>query len=303
MNIVIIGAGAMGGLFAARLALHGAKVSLIDASQPTIDAISANGLCLRLDHGERRVSVPISRAEQASGAADLLIVFTKGVHTAAAIDSVRHLVGPATWALTLQNGLGNAECIAEVIDPQRLLIGMTTLPADLEGPGVVHAIESGEIRLWGYRGQESVRLREVAQLLNDAGLTSILEPAVESAIWEKVAFNAALNALCTVSGQAVGTVGASADGRWLAEQVVEETARVANALGIAFCAEHVRAAMAAVYVEQAGHKPSMLQDRLAGRPTEIESINGAILRFAQQTGVATPTVETLYRLVRLCCAA
>ncbi|TBU90270.1 ketopantoate reductase family protein [Phytopseudomonas dryadis] len=300
MNIAIIGAGAMGCLFAARLALGGAQVSLVEVDEASIAAIARHGL--RLHVGERQhpvIRLPIARAEHTQGPFDLLMVFTKGLHTRSAIASVRHLLGPDTWVLTLQNGLGNAECIAETVAAERVLIGMTDVPADLSAPGVVHAIDSGKVRLWRYRGDSDAAPRAVSQLLRRAGFDSAADPAVQSAIWEKVAFNAALNALCTLLGQPVGVIGASADGRWLAERVVEESQRIAAAEGITFDSARVLARMQRVYGEQAGHRPSMLQDRQAGRPSEIESINGALLRHARRHHLAAPVLETLYRLVRL----
>lgn len=299
MNIAIIGAGAMGCLFAARLVLGGARVSLVEVDAASITAITEHGLHLHLAEHQHQVRLPIARAEHTQGPFDLLMVFTKGMHTRAALASVRHLIGPHSWLLTLQNGLGNAECIAETVAAQRVLIGMTDVPADLVAPGVVHASDSGKIRLWRYRGDACTELQAVSRLLSDAGFDCAADPAVQSAIWEKVAFNAALNTLCVLIGQPVGIIGANADGRWLAEQVIDESQRIAMAEGIAFDSERVRARMHQVYVEQAEHRPSMLQDRQAGRPSEIESINGALLQHARHHQLSTPVLETLYRLVRL----
>lgn len=299
MNIAIIGAGAMGCLFAARLRLGGARVSLVEVDMASITAIAEHGLHLHLGERQYQVRLPIAQAKDTEGPFDLLMVFTKGMHTRAAIASVRHLVGPHSWLLTLQNGLGNAECIVETVAAQRVLIGMTDVPADLTAPGVVHASDSGKIRLWRYRGGSCTELQAISRLLSDAGFDCAADAAVQSSIWEKVAFNAALNALCALIGQPVGVIGASADGRWLAEQVIDESQRIAEAEGIAFDSERVRARMRLVYIEQAEHRPSMLQDRQAGRPSEIESINGALLQHARHHQLSTPVLETLYRLVRL----
>ncbi|MFP6847763.1 MAG: 2-dehydropantoate 2-reductase [Pseudomonas sp.] len=299
MNIAIIGAGAMGCLFAARLVLGGARVSLVEVDTTNIMAITEHGLHLHLGERQHQVRLPIALAKDTQGPFDLLMVFTKGMHTRAAIASVRHLIGPHSWLLTLQNGLGNAECIIETVSAERVLIGMTDVPADLAAPGVVHASDSGKIRLWRYQGDSCVQLQAISKLLNDAGFDCAADAAVQTAIWEKVAFNAALNALCVLIGKPVGVIGASEDGRWLAEQVIDESQRIAMATGIAFDSERVRARMRLVYAEQAEHRPSMLQDRQAGRPSEIESINGALLQHARYHQLSTPVLETLYRLVRL----
>jgi len=299
MNIAIIGAGAMGCLFAARLALSGSRVSLVEVDRTAIDTIGQQGLRLYLGDHAHQVNVPIALAADTQGPFDLLMVFTKGFHTQAAITSVQHLIGPDTWVLTLQNGLGNADCIAETVAAERILIGMTDVPADLVAAGVVHAVEAGKVRLWGYNGGTTAALTAVSQRLVDAGFDCATDPDVVTTIWEKVVFNAALNALCTLIGQPVGIIGASPDGRWLAERVVDECQAIAAAQGIAFNSQRVLARMQQVYVEQAAHHPSMLQDRQAGRRSEIESINGALLGHARHHGLSAPVLETLYRLVRM----
>lgn len=299
MNIAIVGAGAMGCLFAARLTQAGAQVSLVEVNDASITLIREQGLHLHLGAQQHQVRLPIARAEDTQGPFELLVMFTKGLHTRAAMASVQHLIGTDTRVLTLQNGLGNAECIAEYIGAERILIGMTDVPADLLAPGVVHAIEAGKIRLWHYQGGDQQAAIQVSDQLQQAGFDSAADPDVWTAIWEKVAFNAALNALCVLLGKPVGAVGASADGRWLAGQVVDESQRIATAAGIPFDSARVRARMQQVYAEQASHHPSMLQDRQAGRPSEIESINGALLHYARRHAVPAPVLETLYRLVRL----
>ena len=170
MKIAIVGAGAMGGLFGARLALAGQDVSFVEASDHAIEIISRQGLRLETPDVQASVQVPIGRATQFSGHVDLLVIFTKGFHTAAAIDSVRHLVGPDSWALSVQNGLGNAELIAEVVPAERVIVGMTNFPADLVAPGVVHSHGEGYVNLWSYSGEDSPVVREVAAVFSQAGL-------------------------------------------------------------------------------------------------------------------------------------
>ena len=137
MRIGVVGAGAMGCLFGGLLAEAGQDVFLVDVSERQIAAINEGGLLLATDGGERRVRLPAGRADAFQGACDLLVVFTKGMHTRAAVAGARHLVGPDTWALTVQNGLGNADAIAETVPPARIIAGMTSWPADLVAPGHV----------------------------------------------------------------------------------------------------------------------------------------------------------------------
>ncbi len=299
MRIAVIGAGAMGGLFGARLALGGQEVSLIDASEPTIQAIKRQGLILKSHGGSNTVMLPVGRADDFQNPFDLLIIFTKGFHTSAAIESVKHLVGPNTWAMSVQNGLGNAERIAAVVPNERIIVGMTNFPADLIEPGVVSSHGEGHINIWTASGEDDANVHHIAEAFTEAGLECIANPDVQVAIWEKVAFNAALNSLCAVSGLTVGGVGKSEQGRSLASQIIKETVAVANASGIAAQQSNVATAIQHAFDNHVSHKPSMLQDVEARRRTEIDFINGAVADRGRNAGVDTPVLRTLGDLVKL----
>lgn len=299
MNIAIIGAGAMGCLFAARLLGQGAALTLIDIDPATLATLNCQGIAVQGPHGRASSQHPVTalRADQAHGHFDLVVLFTKAFHTAPALASVRHLLGNDTYVLTLQNGLGHVGAISACVAAARIMVGVTDIPADLVGIGQVHTPGAGSIRLWSHDGLHRPMLDRVCRLFNDAGLPCTSDPQVQAAIWHKAAFNAALNALCTLLREPVGHIGHGEHGRWLVAAVVDESAAVAASLGVAFDRETVLAMVEKVYVQQAEHKPSMLQDRLAGRGTEIDNINGAIVRAARRQGIATPVVESLYRLV------
>ncbi len=141
-NVVIVGAGAMGCLFAARLAEAGSVVTLVDVDRHRLTQLNEHGITLHDDDGQRDVPVRALLAEEVAGPVDLVMLFTKGMHNAAAIRSVAHLAGDRTYALTLQNGIGNADPIAEVFSSERILLGVTDFPADLEtATRVVHLRE------------------------------------------------------------------------------------------------------------------------------------------------------------------
>jgi 2-dehydropantoate 2-reductase len=298
LTIAVLGAGAMGCYFGGRLALHGASVVLVDIDKVRLDTIARDGLRIADDDGDRRVALRTSFAAALREPVELVIVFTKGMHTEAAIQSVRHLIGEATWALTLQNGLGNPETIATVVPPGRIAIGVTDLPADLEAPAYVRSHGSGAIRLWSMDGNPSERLSAIAALLDDAGLRCSAGPGIATDIWEKAAFNAALNALAAITRRPVGGLD-NTPGRAIATAIVDEAVAAAAARGIPVERTRILAKIAFALAQHRGHQPSMLQDVLAGRPTEIDSINGAIVRAAEQAGLSAPVNRTLLQLVRL----
>jgi 2-dehydropantoate 2-reductase len=308
MRIAILGAGAMGSLFGALLAEHGEAVTLIDVNDAHLDAIRRDGLRIDDDRGERRVrALQAVRPEAANAAAsavpdtpfDLLIVFTKSLHTRAALDGVRALLTPRTCVLTLQNGLGNVETLNAFVPLESILVGVTTWPADFAGPGHVRSHGAGTIRMMTADGAARPFAAAVADVLSRAGLACSLDADVWAAIWEKVAFNAALNTVCAATGCTVDQLAGVPDGPRLALAIAAETAAVARAKGIAVDGERIARNVEHAIHAHHGHRPSMLQDVLAGRRTEIDAINGQVVAAARETGVAVPHADTLLALIRL----
>jgi 2-dehydropantoate 2-reductase len=297
-KVVIVGAGAMGCLLAARLALGGQEVTVVDVDAQRLDLIAREGIHLHDDDGDHVAHVGASLAGDVAGPVDLVILMTKGMHSAAAIRSVAHLSDGRCLVLTLQNGLGNVEAIAYVFEKSCILWGVTDFPADLEGPNAVASHGQGHVWLGGNNTAAHAHAGMVVGWLNDGALNAAADADVQSAVWEKVAFNAALNSLSTITGLPVGGLD-TPEGRRIASAVLDETIATAAALGIAMDRERLVAKTDFALANHRTHKPSMLQDRLAGRPTEIESINGAIERFAAQAGVDVPTTRLLADLVRM----
>lgn len=297
-HVVIVGAGAMGCLFAARLALGGAAVTLVDVDAERLARIAAAGLELADDAGEHRVRVEARLAGDVAGPVDLVMLFTKGMHSAAAAASVAHLADGRATALTLQNGIGNAEALAQVFPPDCVVHGVADLPSDLTGPNRVESHGRGSVRLGGFAPAADARSGAVAALFNRCGLTTETVPDVAVAVWEKAAFNAALNALATIAGQRVGGLD-NPPGRRIATAVADETIAVAAARGLMLDRSRLLGKIDFALAMHRSHLPSMLQDRLAGRRTEIDTINGAIVRAGAAAGVPTPVTATLADLVRM----
>lgn len=297
-RIVIVGAGAMGCFLAARLAGGGLDVTVVDVDKARLDVIAREGITLHDDHGAATANVRASLAAEVSGPVDLVLLMTKGMFSAAAIRSVAHLAQHNPLVLTLQNGLGNVEAIAEVFHADHVLWGVTDFPADLEGPAQVSSHGDGHIWLGGVNERAHAHAEAVAEALNKGALNTAIDPEVRVSVWEKVAFNAALNPLSTITGLPVGGLDCP-EGRRIATAVAQETIATATALGVPIDPARVLAKIDFALANHKAHKPSMLQDRLAGRRTEIESINGAIVSMAEQAGIATPTTRMLADLVRM----
>ena len=297
-RVAILGAGAMGSLFAARIAETGAQVVVIDVDPSRLAAIGQQGILLTDDRGTRTVSVTSSLAADVGGPVDLVILFTKGMHSASAIASVAHMHGGRPVALTLQNGIGNAELLADAFGEDRVVMGTALIPADLTGPAAVTTHGTASICVGPMATGARQPAEHVAALLAQAGFSVTRPDDIAAAVWEKIAFNAALNAiamLCEVTNSGMD----NPPGRRIAEAVAYETAAVAAARGITILPPGIMASIDTALREHHGHKASMLQDREAGRPTEIETINGAISREGARLGVPTPVCDTLSDLVRI----
>jgi len=301
-HVTIVGAGAMGCLFAARLAEQESPVTLVDVDEARLAAIARDGVLLTDDSGARPVRVAVATAAKATPPVDLLLLFTKGVHSAAAIRSVAHLAGAAPVALTLQNGIGNAELLAATFGADRVLLGTAHVPADLSGLASVATHGFGFVELGAFTPAGRDHAPLAADLLQRAGFGARVADDVNAAVWEKVAFNAALNAIAMICE--VPNAGMDNEpGRRIAFRVVDETVAVAAARDIQLDRARICSTIDAALCEHAYHEASMLQDRRHGRTTEIETINGAIGREGARLGVPTPVCDTLSDLVRIIEAA
>jgi 2-dehydropantoate 2-reductase len=298
LRIAVLGAGAMGGYFAGRIAESGGSVVLVDVDQDRLDAIARDALRIEDDTGDRRVTVATSQAAALSEPVDLVIVFTKGMHTQAAVESVRRIVAAHTWFLTLQNGLGNPEQIAALFPRNPIALGVTDVPADVAGPAHVRSHGAGSVHLWSLSGENSQPLQQIRSLLDTAGIACTADPDIRTAIWEKASFNGAMNALCALCRVPVGGLD-NPDGRALIEAIVAEAVATAMASGVPVDPARIRSRIDFALAHHRTHEPSMLQDMRAGRETEIETINGAIARAAEAHDIPAPMNAMLTRLVRL----
>ena len=299
MKVLILGAGAMGCLYGAAFHRAGCEVQFVDVNRPHIDAINANGLELETRAGTEHLPIPARLPDEVDAPVDLVVVFTKTFHTDAALGGIKAAIGPDTWLLSLQNGLGNDKRLAAHASPDRILIGSSSLPSDLVGPGKVRSHGEGGSKLYPAFGADPAFAEQVCELLTKGGLPAALEPDIHGAIWSKAIFNATMNPLCALTRRTPGFLGAHEESRALIHALVEEGVAVANASGVAIPAKPIHELTQVSVTDHANHEASMLQDVKAGRRTEVDAINGAIVEAARAVGIAAPLTETLWRLVKL----
>jgi 2-dehydropantoate 2-reductase len=297
-HVVVVGAGAMGCLFAARMVKAGATVTLVDVDRQRVEQIARDGIVLTDNDGTSTVPVGAALADRVTGPVDLILLFTKSQHSASAAASLAHLVAEHPLALTLQNGLGNAEALAAVFGADRVLMGTAHVPAEFAPPNQVASHGFAHVDFGGLSEAGQLYAAPIADLLGRAGFSPTVSDDAGAAIWTKLAFNAALNPIALLGRTTNGEMN-NDFGRRIAHASVAETVAVAAAAGVALDRQHIADTVDQALREHTGHKASMLQDFEAGRATEIEFISGAVAREGARLGVPTPVTSTLADLVRL----
>lgn len=297
IRYAILGAGAMGSVFGARLARGGLAVELLARNAAHIDTINHNGLVATLD-GERMV-LPVKACQVAdAAAADVVIAFTKSYQLEAALRALPPTLDDAR-VMVLLNGLGNGERAAAVVGPERVIEGITMMPGEFVGPGEVASSDPAETWFYRYDGQADELVNRIGRAFNDAGITCSVTPDVRTSIWQKTCFNAAMNALCGLTQGSPGLLQAHPDGRKLAHELADEALAVADAEGVPVNGDKVHDLIDYACAHHTWHRPSMLQDLANERRTEIDAINGYILAAAERHGIELPLNRLIVRLIRL----
>jgi 2-dehydropantoate 2-reductase len=301
MRFVIVGAGAMGSLFASHIAEVESDTWVCDVWKEHVAAIQASGLRVKQGAGEKSVRMHATTDPVQAGRADAVLLFVKYNQTREALAAARPLVGAGTVLMTLQNGLGNVELIRELFPANPLFYGFTTLTSELLGPGRIEASYAGQgdTFLWSADGVRHAKLDKVCALLNKAGIHTTVAPDIELMIWKKLIVNCCLNTLCAVTGLSVGQLSDRPESWPVLEGLADEIVGAAQRKGIALERAAAHSFLRSVAEEARNHFPSMLIDVRHRRITEIECLNGAVLRECARHGIAAPYNQTLYSLIRV----
>ncbi len=290
MKIAIMGAGAMGSLFGAHLAGAGHDVLLVDVDPVVVAAVEADGILL----GERAVPVPITADPVGRGTYDAVVVLVKTYDTEAAAGLAAPLVGPAPVVATLQNGIGGADVLAEAFGPERVLAGVTYQGATVLAPGRIRHHMHGETFL----GDDVAAAAPLAAALTEGGQPAHALDPVAPRIWKKLTNNCMGNCTSALTGMSGGQMAVDDGILALQRAIATEAVAVAAALGHDLDLEDCVHTNTSVLASSGDGRPSMLQDVQAGRRTEIETLNGAIVRHADALGIDVPVNRAMVALVR-----
>lgn len=300
MKICVVGAGALGSTIGGTLTEGGNDVWLVDRFQAHVDAMNASGLRMLDGEAERTVKVNARTSCDGIGLADLVIVLVKSFHTRQAVEDAAAVIGPDTAVMSIQNGLGHEDIIADVVGRSRVLAAKTYVGGVLLGPGHVRIGTRGKETIIGeLDSRMTSRVQAVADTFNRSGLPAEASPNIMGVMWDKLLVNVAGGALTAVTGLTYGGLYSLPVLEQCALAAIQEAMDVARAGGVVLATADARDAWVKA---SAGLPPqfktSMLQSLQHGGATEVDFIHGSVVRWGERSGVATPVNSTLVACVK-----
>lgn len=306
MKIAVIGAGNIGSLLGALLAHSGQDVTLIELRKDIIDAIKGGGVRIDMSDGRTlQAAVKITDDIETVGVADLVVLAVKSNATRAAMAGAKGIIGEQTWVLSVQNGAGNVEDIVDVLGDESHVIGgvFYCVVTPLELNRLSWVVGTGGLKIGPVNGTISPQVDEIADVFRAVGLDVIVSTSVEQLIWSKVLQNVPL-ALGTALRLTNDEYAVYPHAKEIIIKMAEECLAVAKAAGIALdqAGDPIQTLLQTIQkFHDSGKKPkcSMLQDLERGRKTEIDAINGSIVREGKRLGIPTPVNEVMVTLVKI----
>ena len=311
MKIAVLGAGAMGSMLGAYLQLGGADVTLLVRRKELADKLAKPGIVMRSytgENGEKSETdpIPMKAACSCEGLEkqDAVLIMVKGCETKSALEGAASIIGENTKIITLQNGIGNTDIIAESVTKDNIYYGCVNMSAIMSAPAVLDTGLFGDVNVvFGSvtKGEEQKKFGdELAGIFNASGIKAAYTEDIDTEVWYKLLVNIAVNAGCGLVRLRGGEAGNDQDFTLLAVDMLKEAIAVGASCGVNLDFNYFMTHILPVARKTSGlHYPSMAQDMLMKKaPTEIEFINGAVERLGKKAGIPTPVNTTVSRLVR-----
>jgi 2-dehydropantoate 2-reductase len=297
VKTAIIGPGAMGTLLAALLLRAKQEVWILDNSTERAEKIRKSGIRAE---GLTKIGSKANISAQAKeiGCVDLIILCVKSYDTEEAIKQAADLIAEDTYILTLQNGIGNIQILNDIAGEDKVIAGVTQQAATLLGPGLVRHTAKGETIIGRANKQPLGKARAVLSLLNQAKVSTRSTKDINSLIWSKLIINSGINALSAVTRLKNGLLLEYPATREIMRQAVSEAVRIAKRKRIRLNYDDPIQKVESVCKATGANLSSMLQDVLNKKQTEIDFINGAVVRQGKGLAIATPVNEVLTNLVK-----
>lgn len=298
MKILVMGAGAVGAYFGARLQQAGEQV-VFGARGDHLRALQDRGLAFSSYQGDFAIAVTATGDPHDFAPYDLILFCVKSYDTVAAARMLEGCLDSGGAILTVQNGVENETLLVEVFGQDYVMGGNARVGAELVAPGHIVHRTGGLIEFGELDGRDTARAQRLADLFRRAGIFGELTMRLPTIRWEKLLWNAAFNTVTTLVQRKVGDLIDDADGVELLRALMLEIATTARAEGVALGEAQVEAQIARSRASLRDVRPSTLQDAERGKPLEYEALCGAVIRAARRHQIATPYMDTVYALMKL----
>jgi 2-dehydropantoate 2-reductase len=298
MKILVMGAGAVGAYFGARLQQTGEQV-VFCARGDHLRALKDRGLTFTSYQGDFAIAVTATGDQRDFAPYDLILFCVKSYDTATAARSLEECLNPGGAILTIQNGVENEALLTEVFGREAVMGGNARVGAELIAPGHVVHRTGGLIEFGELDGRDTARAQQLAELFRRAGIFGELTMRLPTIRWEKLLWNAAFNTVTTLVQRKVGDLIDDPDCVELLRALMREIAATARAEGVALGDAQVEAQITRSRASLRDVRPSTLQDSERGKPLEYEALCGAVVRAARRHQIATPYMDTVYALMKV----
>ena len=299
MRIAVVGAGAMGSVYAGLLSSAGNDVLVVDPWTEHVEAIRERGLRVEGASGDRTVRLEAVTRLDGDRPVDLVVVATKAMDVRAASETARALLGPETIVLPIQNGLGSVDTVVDVLGSACVVVGVAEgFGASIVAPGHAHPHGMARVRLGERDGPVTPRVERLAELWRAAGFTAATYDEVDRLVWQKLICNVSFSGTCALLDLTIGEVLADPSAWSVAAACGTEAHAVALASGVDVAVDDPVEYVAAFGERLAGARPSLALDLRSGRRTEIDVLNGAVVDRAAAAGLEAPVNATVAALVR-----
>lgn len=296
MKIAVIGAGAMGSIYGGHLSQKH-DVCIVDTNNAIVEAINANGLKIE-ENGQVNTYYPraVTSTENETPA-DLVIVFVKAIFSKAALEGNKNLIGENTHLMTLQNGAGHEDLLSEFVKQDKVIIGTTEDNGAVLGAGHVRRGGTGKTNVGMLCEDKDGFLNEVKAAFDECGFTVAIHENIQKLIWEKLFTNVSLSAVTGIMQIDMGEIYANPHAWEMTKQLIHEAILTAKAAGLEFNEEEWTEKVKQMSVNNPNGCTSIRADLRDGRKTEVNTITGAVIKFAEKYGCDVPTHKFVRNMV------
>lgn len=298
MKIAIAGSGALGASFGFMLKKNGKQdVTLMDFWEDHIEAVQENGLTTDVNGKTDTVELPMDQPQNIQETFDVIFVFTKAMGLRDMLDAIAHTISNDTKVVCLLNGLGHTDTLTDYVAAKNIIMGTTVWTAGLDAPGKTHLMGEGPVEIQEVDPQGKEATLEVVKILKESGLNGEYSEDVHFTTWRKACVNGTMNALCALLDANIEEVFESNQAEAIVTEIIQEFSLAAETEEVTLDVEEMVEYVKNISKDVGAHYPSMHQDIKNGRPTEIDFLNGAVARIADENSFYAPHCRLVTQLI------